>query len=45
MLWQNDNAVIVGKHQNTVEEINVPFVKSRGIKVVRAFIRRRSRVS
>lgn len=35
MLWRNDNAVIVGKHQNTVEEINVPFVKSRGIKVVR----------
>ena len=22
LLWQNDNAVIVGKHQNTIEEIN-----------------------
>ena len=22
MLWQNDNAIIVGKNQNTIEEIN-----------------------
>ncbi len=35
MLWQNDNAIIVGKHQNTAEEINADFVRQRGIKVVR----------
>ncbi|MDO4288597.1 MAG: lipoate--protein ligase [Eubacterium sp.] len=35
MLWQNDNAVIIGKHQNTVEEIDQAFVEARGIKVVR----------
>ena len=23
MLWQNDNAIIVGKHQNTLAEINI----------------------
>ncbi len=35
MLWRNDNAIIVGKHQNTLAEINVDYVKERGIKVVR----------
>ena len=35
MLWQNDNAVIVGKHQNTNAEINTTFVKEQQIKVVR----------
>lgn len=35
MLWQNDNAIIVGKHQNTAAEINAAFVKERGIRVVR----------
>lgn len=35
MLWQNENAIIVGKHQNTASEINEHFVKDRGIKVVR----------
>ena len=35
MLWQNDNAIIVGKHQNTIEEINAEYVKQHGIKVVR----------
>lgn len=35
MLWRNDNAIIVGKHQNTIAEINVEHVKERGIKVVR----------
>ena len=35
MLWQNANAVIVGKHQNTIEEINTVFVKEHCIKVVR----------
>ncbi len=35
MLWQNDNAIIVGKYQNTVSEINLDYVRSRGIRVVR----------
>jgi lipoate-protein ligase (EC 6.-.-.-) len=35
MLWRNDNAIIVGKHQNTLSEINVDYVISKDIKVVR----------
>ena len=35
MLWQNDPAVIIGKHQNAFAEINHEFVASRGIKVIR----------
>jgi len=35
MLWQNDNAIIVGKHQNTLSEINYDYVKEHGIHVVR----------
>ena len=35
MLWQNDNAIIVGKYQNTFAEINDAYVKEHGIRVVR----------
>ncbi len=35
MLWRNDNAVIVGKHQNSLAEINAEYVKQNNIKVVR----------
>ena len=35
MLWQNDNAIIIGKHQNTLAEINDGFVREHGIRVVR----------
>lgn len=35
MLWQNDNAVIIGKYQNTFAEINQPYVEAHKIKVVR----------
>ena len=35
MLWQNDNAIIVGKYQNTFAEINEAYVKEHGIRVVR----------
>lgn len=35
MLWQNDNAVIVGKHQNTVAELNPDYIRAHGVKVVR----------
>ncbi len=34
-LWRNDNAIIVGKNQNTLSEINVDYVKDKNIKVVR----------
>ena len=35
MLWQNDNAVIVGRHQNTLAEVNEPYIRENGIRVVR----------
>ena len=35
MLWQNDNAVIVGKYQNTAREVNEAFIRKKGIKVAR----------
>ncbi len=35
MTWQNDRAVIVGKYQNTFEEVNAAFAKANGIHVVR----------
>ncbi|NCB52022.1 MAG: lipoate--protein ligase [Clostridia bacterium] len=35
MLWQNDNAIIVGKYQNTIEEINTEYVVQKEIQVVR----------
>ncbi|MBP1618036.1 MAG: lplJ3 [Bacteroidetes bacterium] len=35
MLWQNEPSIIVGKHQNTLEEINTQYVREQGIHVVR----------
>jgi lipoate-protein ligase A len=35
LLWRNAPAIIVGKHQNTVEEINTDYVKEKDIKIVR----------
>lgn len=35
MLWRNDNAIIVGRHQNTLAEINYDYVKAHHIHVVR----------
>ena len=35
ILWQNDNAVIIGQNQNTAAEINAPFVEEHGVRVVR----------
>jgi len=35
ILWQNKNAVIIGRNQNAEEEINAAFVKEHGIKVIR----------
>ena len=35
LTWRNDNAIIVGRHQNTAAEIDEEFVKEKNIKVVR----------
>lgn len=35
MLWRNNPSIIVGRYQNTIEEINYPLVKKMGIPVVR----------
>ena len=34
-LWRNNNAIIVGRYQNTLAEINPEYVRSHNIKVVR----------
>lgn len=35
ILWINKPSIIVGRHQNTIAEINKDFVKENGIEVVR----------
>ncbi|MBK6281271.1 MAG: lipoate--protein ligase [Draconibacterium sp.] len=35
MLWQSENTVVVGKHQNLLAEINYRFVRENHIKVAR----------
>ncbi len=35
MLWQNDNAIIVGKYQNMAREINLEAARRLNVKVVR----------
>jgi len=35
MLWRNEPSIIVGKHQNTLSEINIDYVKQNDIRVVR----------
>lgn len=35
MLWQNENTVVVGKYQNTAQEINRELVEDKKIKVAR----------
>jgi lipoate-protein ligase A len=34
-LWQSDNSVIIGKNQNTTEEINAEYVEEHKVNVVR----------
>jgi len=34
-LWQNKSAVIVGKYQNTFEEVNEDYIKEHDVQVVR----------
>ena len=35
LLWQNANSVIIGRNQNTYEEVNPEVVKEQDVKVVR----------
>lgn len=35
ILWQNSPSIIIGKNQNTIEEINLAYVKENNINVVR----------
>ena len=35
MLWRNAPSIIIGKHQNTLAEINLEYVRANHIKVVR----------
>ena len=35
MLWQSENTVVVGKHQNALGEVNYPFVREQNITVAR----------
>ena len=35
LLWQNDRTVVVGRHQDTLSEINSTYVRANGVSVVR----------
>ncbi len=35
ILWQNYNTIVIGKYQNTIEEINTEYVREHGISVAR----------
>lgn len=35
LLWQNEPSIIIGRNQNTIQEINVKYVKENNIHVVR----------
>ncbi len=35
MLWQSEPSVVVGKHQNTIAEVNMDFVRENNIPVIR----------
>lgn len=35
LFYVNEPSIIIGRNQNTIEEINPPFIESRGIQVVR----------
>ena len=35
LLWQNANSVIIGRNQNTIEEVNAAYVREHDVHVVR----------
>lgn len=35
LIWRNGPSIIVGRHQNTLEEVDEAFVRARGLAVVR----------
>ena len=35
LLWINEPSIIVGKYQNTIEEINTEYTREKGIHVIR----------
>jgi len=35
LLWQNRNAVVVGKHQNPFEEVNLGFISQHDVQIAR----------
>lgn len=35
ILWQNENTVVVGKYQNTAEEVNQAYIDEHGTRVAR----------
>jgi lipoate---protein ligase len=35
LIWQSNNAVVVGKHQNTLAEIDYRYIRENGISVAR----------
>ncbi|MBN2614981.1 MAG: lipoate--protein ligase [Bacteroidales bacterium] len=35
MFWQSEPSVVVGKHQNTLKEVNLDYVNRHGIPVIR----------
>lgn len=35
MLWENDSSIVLGKHQNVFEEINIKEAEKTGIKIAR----------
>ena len=37
MVWQNEPSIILGKHQNIWEEVNLDFAKQKGFEVVRRY--------